>query len=78
LSIQHVAHPSCIVLTKGVDDVENPFAPLRALRRVLHDRLKKELFEHEKDARYRSGARGMAARKALIVIEKKVAQSTER
>ena len=67
-----------IVLSKAIDDHDNSFAPLRALRKVKHDRLKKELFEHDKDARLRSGTRGMAARKALIAFEKTVAESTER
>jgi len=53
-------------------------APLRALRQVRHERLKKELFEHDKDARLRSGTRGMAARKALIAFEKKVVESEAR
>jgi hypothetical protein len=66
------------VLSKAVDGHEDPFAPLRALRQVQHERLKKELFEHDKDARLRSGARGMAARKALIAFEKKVAESADR
>jgi len=52
--------------------------PLQALRRVQHDRLKRELFEADKDARHRSGARGMAARKTLIAVEKKVVESTAR
>lgn len=66
------------VLSKAVDEHENPFAPLRALRQVQYNRLKKELFEHDKDARLRSGTRGMAARKALIAFEKKVAEAAER
>jgi hypothetical protein len=37
--------------------------------------LKKDLFEHDKDARLRSGARGAAARKALIAMEKKFEMS---
>ncbi|KAH7386581.1 P-loop containing nucleoside triphosphate hydrolase protein [Cadophora sp. MPI-SDFR-AT-0126] len=66
------------ILSKAIDTPENALSPLRALRRVQHDRLKKELFEHDKDARLRSGTRGMAARKALIAFEKKVSESEER
>jgi hypothetical protein len=66
------------VLSKAVNEPENALTPLRALRQVKHERLKKELFEHDKDARLRSGTRGMAARKALIAFEKIVAESTER
>ena len=66
------------VLSKAVDEQQTPYASLRALRRVQHERLRKELFEHDKDARLRSGTRGMAARKALIAFEKKFAESKER
>jgi hypothetical protein len=40
--------------------------------------MKKELFILDKDARLRSGTRGMAARKALTAFEKKIAESAER
>lgn len=66
------------VLSRTIDNPESALSPLRAFRQVQHDRLKKELFEHDKDARLRSGTRGMAARKALIAFEKKVAESEER
>jgi len=55
-----------VVLSKAIDSHESNLAPLRALRQVHHDRLKRELFEKDKDARLRSGTRGMAARKALL------------
>ena len=67
-----------VVLSKAIDDHESALAPLRALRRVQHGRLKKELFELDKDAKLRSGARGWGARTALIAFEKKVAESAER
>jgi hypothetical protein len=67
-----------IVLSKAVNEPDNAFEPLRALRQVKHERLKKELFEHDKDARLRSGTRGTTARKALIAIEKIVAESKQR
>ncbi|CAG8951458.1 hypothetical protein HYFRA_00007374 [Hymenoscyphus fraxineus] len=66
------------VLLKAVEGQASPLAPLRALRQVHHARLKKELFELDKDARLRSGTRGMAARKALTAFEKKIAESAER
>jgi hypothetical protein len=66
------------VISKAVDEQDNPYASLRALRQVQHERMRKELFEHDKDARLRSGTRGMAARKALIAFEKKFAESKER
>ncbi|KAI1657522.1 P-loop containing nucleoside triphosphate hydrolase protein [Daldinia decipiens] len=61
------------ILSEGVDGGD-PFGALRAFRKVHHGRLQKELFLKDKDARLRSGARGMQARKALITIEKKVAE----
>jgi hypothetical protein len=66
------------VLSKGVEEPDGQFAPVQALRQVQHERLKRVLFEQDKDARHRSGTRGMAARKALIAVEKKVAESAER
>jgi hypothetical protein len=66
------------VLSKAIENHESNLAPLGALRQVYHDRLKRELFEKDKDARLRSGTRGMAARKALIAFEKLVAESAER
>ncbi|KAF7913965.1 uncharacterized protein EAF01_000371 [Botrytis porri] len=66
------------VLSKALDSQEDALTPVRAFRKVQHERLKKELFEKDKDARLRSGTRGMAARKALIAFEKIVADSEER
>jgi len=65
------------VLLKATDTADDPLAPLRALRQVQHDRRKKKLFELDKDARLRSGARGKAARKALLDFEKEVAESAD-
>ena len=66
------------MIQKAIENHESNLAPLRALRQIHHDRLKKELFEKDKDARLRSGTRGMAARKALIAFEKLVAESSSR
>lgn len=66
------------MLSKAIDDSDTPLSVLRAFRQVHYDRLKRELLEFDKDARLRSGARGMAARKALLAFEKKVAESLER
>jgi hypothetical protein len=66
------------VLSKAIENHESNLAPLRAFRQVHHDRLNRELFEKDKDARLRSGTRGMAARKALIAFEKLVAESAQR
>ena len=62
-------------LSEGVDATD-PHAPIRALRRLKHERLQKKLFQLDKDARLRSGARGMQARKALVAFEKVVADSS--
>ncbi|KAI1383163.1 P-loop containing nucleoside triphosphate hydrolase protein [Hypoxylon trugodes] len=61
------------VLSRGVDGSDS-FGALRSFRKIHHDRLQKELFLKDKDARLRSGARGMQARKVLIAMEKKVAE----
>jgi hypothetical protein len=67
-----------IVLSAAIEGQISNLAPLRALRQLHHDRMKTELFILDKDARLRSGTRGMAARKALTAFEKKFAESAER
>ncbi len=66
------------VLGPAVDNAANAYGPVRALRQVQHQRLEKQLFEMDKDARLRSGARGLQARKALAAFEKKVDESAAR
>jgi ATPase subunit of ABC transporter with duplicated ATPase domains len=66
------------VLAPAVDSTANVYAPVHALRQVKHQRLEKQLFEMDKDARLRSGARGLQARKALTAFEKKVEESAAR
>ena len=61
-------------LSAGVD-ASDPLGPVRALRTLKHDRLQQRLFRLDKDARLRSGTRGMQARKALVAFEKVVAES---
>uniref|UniRef100_A0A8H7TVM1 ABC transporter domain-containing protein n=1 Tax=Bionectria ochroleuca TaxID=29856 RepID=A0A8H7TVM1_BIOOC len=61
-------------LSAGVDAAD-PYAPVQALRRLKHERLQHRLFKLSKDARLRSGARGLQARKALVAFEKVVAES---
>ncbi|CAH0015432.1 unnamed protein product [Clonostachys rhizophaga] len=61
-------------LSDGVDAAD-PYAPVQALRRLKHERLQHRLFKLNKDARLRSGARGLQARKALVAFEKVVAES---
>jgi hypothetical protein len=54
-------------------DSNNAFSTVQGLRKLRRNRLQKELFLKDKDARLRSGARGSQARKALIAKEKEVA-----
>ncbi|KAL2266948.1 hypothetical protein VTJ83DRAFT_4225 [Remersonia thermophila] len=63
-------------LSAGVNGTD-PLAALRALRALRHERMLKRLFVLDKDARLRSGARGLQARKALVEYEKAVAKSAE-
>lgn len=62
-------------LTAGIDNTSDPLAAIRAVRSIRHERNQKRLFQLDKDARLRSGARGMAARKALTAFEKVTAES---
>jgi hypothetical protein len=61
-------------LSAGVDSTD-PYGPLRAVRKLRYERMQKRLFVLDKDARLRSGARGLQARKALVEYEKAVAQA---
>ncbi|KAI1130479.1 ABC transporter [Nemania abortiva] len=70
---KHETQRELEVLARGVESA-NPFDALRGLRRVRRERLQKDLFLKAKDAKLRSGARGMQARKALIATEKQVAE----
>ncbi|KAI1302277.1 ABC transporter [Xylaria venustula] len=60
-------------LSHGVEST-NPFDAVRSLRNIRRERLQKDLFLKAKDAKLRSGARGIQARKALIAAEKTVAE----
>ncbi|KAK7981841.1 ABC transporter [Apiospora saccharicola] len=60
------------LLTNAIGS-SDPCGSLRGLRQFRYQRLQRELFLKDKDARLRSGARGMQARKALISKEKEVA-----
>ncbi|KAI1079471.1 P-loop containing nucleoside triphosphate hydrolase protein [Whalleya microplaca] len=60
------------ILSRGIES-SDPLGSLRSSRKVHYERLQKELFLKDKDARLRSGARGLQARKALIAMERRVA-----
>ncbi|KAI1115257.1 ABC transporter [Nemania sp. NC0429] len=73
VTARHEAQGELEDLSRGVES-SNPLDALRSLRRVRRERLQKDLFLKAKDAKLRSGARGMQARKALIAAEKTVAE----
>lgn len=68
------SHSHFLVLSDGVN-ASDPYAPVRALRSLKHEKLQQRLFLVDKEARLRSGARGLQARKALVAFEKVVADS---
>ncbi|KAH0431364.1 ABC transporter [Colletotrichum camelliae] len=61
-------------LSDGINSVD-PFATVRAVRALRHENNQKSLFQLDKNARLRSGDRGLAARKQLKAFEKIVAES---
>ncbi|KAJ2990250.1 hypothetical protein NUW58_g3047 [Xylaria curta] len=69
---KHEAQRELEDLSRGVESTD-PFDGVRSLRKIRRERLQKDLFLKAKDAKLRSGARGMQARKALIAAEKIVA-----
>lgn len=64
-----------IVLLEGINDGTDPLSPVRTFRQIRHERLRNELFEIQKAAKLRSGARGFDARKVLIAYEKRFEES---
>ncbi|KAJ3562829.1 hypothetical protein NPX13_g8415 [Xylaria arbuscula] len=70
---RHEAQRELDGLTRGVESTR-PFDALRSLRKIRRERLQKDLFLKAKDAKLRSGARGMQARKSLIAAEKTAAE----
>lgn len=73
-TFRNVVEQEIKILSQGVDSTD-AFAPLRALRRLKHERIQKNHFLLDKDARLRSGERGLAARKTLVAFEAVVAES---
>ncbi|KAI0196299.1 ABC transporter [Xylaria flabelliformis] len=70
---RHEAQRELESLSRGIEST-NPLDTVRSLRLIQRERLQKDLFLKAKDAKLRSGARGMQARKALIATEKAVAE----
>jgi len=66
------------VLSKAVESHGDSTAPVKAYRQINNQRLQKQLEEWRQIATRRSGARGKDARKELIVMEERFAESLER
>ncbi|GAQ10335.1 ABC transporter F family member 3 [Aspergillus lentulus] len=64
------------VLSKSFE-TDDPVAPVRAIRRVRHDEIEKQLFLAQKNASLKSGARGLQARKDLKAAETRYEASKE-
>ncbi|KAI9744781.1 MAG: hypothetical protein M1818_001706 [Claussenomyces sp. TS43310] len=66
------------ILLPAINDTEDIYASVRALRALEHGRLKREHFWLDKDASLRSGTRGLEARKTLTAFEKRLEESASR
>ncbi|KAL5382937.1 hypothetical protein DPSP01_006207 [Paraphaeosphaeria sporulosa] len=66
------------VLGEAIEQSSDPMAPVRAFRKVTHDRLALQLKEANRIAERRSGARGKLARKELIKLEERFEESKAR
>lgn len=65
------------MLSDALEDQERSLGPVRAIRQLRHERHKHELSLAQKNANFRSGARGLQARKDLKIAEGKVAESAK-
>lgn len=66
------------ILSEAIDNSTDAMAPVRAYRRITHDRLALQLKEGHRVAERRSGARGKQARKELIKLEERFEESKKR
>lgn len=66
------------VLSDAVEHSTDPLAPVRAYRKISHERLEVQLTEAHRMAERRSGARGKLARKELIKLEERLEESKAR
>jgi ATP-binding cassette subfamily F protein 3 len=62
-------------LEAAVENEGDPMAPVRAVRKIKHERLAVQLKEAHRIAERRSGARGKLARKELIKFEERFEES---
>jgi ATP-binding cassette subfamily F protein 3 len=68
--------PLCnLDLSEALDNINDPLAVVRAIRKLKHERLERALTEMKEIAARRSGARGAKSRKDLISLEERVANS---
>ena len=63
-----------IVLSTSFE-TDDPLRPVRAIRKIGHEKLEEELFLAQKNANLKSGVRGFQARKDLKVAEAKLEES---
>jgi ATP-binding cassette subfamily F protein 3 len=63
------------VLGEAIDDAADAMAPVRAYRKIRHERMALQLKECHRIAERRSGARGKEARKELIKLEERFEES---
>lgn len=66
------------ILGEAVENSTDPMAPVRAFRRLGHERLAMQLKQAHRIAERRSGARGKLARKELIKLEERMEDSKKR
>lgn len=64
------------VLSAALENAADPLAASRTLRRLKHERKRRELDQANKIAAYRSGARGKKARKEQIALEEELVAAT--
>lgn len=63
-------------LSKSFEN-EDPMEPVRAIRKIRHQKAEKHLFLAHKNASLKSGARGLQARKDLKAAEVKLEAASE-
>ncbi|KAL1801160.1 hypothetical protein ACET3X_001502 [Alternaria dauci] len=66
------------MLSEAIENSVDSMAPVRAYRRIGHERLALQLKEGHRIAERRSGARGKLARKELIKLEERFGESEKR
>lgn len=66
------------ILAEAIENSTDPMAPVRACRRISHERLALQLKEGHRIAERRSGARGKQARKELVKLEERFEESENR